>query len=173
VPDVRAYLPLPLGAVLAGHARFGAIYGDIPPTERFFGGGADGQRGFAERRLSPYVKGTVNGVHGNTVYAPYGGGAIIDTSVEARVPITSVYKMPLGAAVFLDGGDVTETPGELDPTYLHWAIGAGIRLQTIVGPVRLDFGYRLNRYRGLDHNDALEPDPGARFAYHLTIGEAF
>jgi outer membrane protein assembly factor BamA len=173
VPDLRAYLPLPFGGVLAGHARFGGIYGDVPPTERFFGGGADGQRGFAERRLSPFVRGTVNATNPTFVYAPYGGGGIIDTSVEARVPITKLYDMPLGAAVFLDGGDVTPTPGELDPMYLHWAIGAGLRLQTIVGPVRVDFGYRLNRVNGLDHHGELEPDPGSHFAYHLTIGEAF
>ncbi|HET9622696.1 MAG TPA: BamA/TamA family outer membrane protein [Kofleriaceae bacterium] len=170
VPELRAFLPLPFGGVLAARAKYGAIYGDVPPTERFFSGGANNQRGFAERRLSPYVQGAVGG---DSIYAPYGGAGIIDTSVEARVPVTTVYKMPLGFAVFLDGGDVTADPADLDPTYLHWAAGAGLRLQTIVGAVRVDFGYRLNRYNGLDRNNQVEPDPGARFAYHLTIGEAF
>ncbi|HEX4417306.1 MAG TPA: BamA/TamA family outer membrane protein [Kofleriaceae bacterium] len=164
VPDLRAYLPLPLGSVLAAHARYGAIYGDVPATERFFGGGSISQRGFAERRLSPYRSGDVNGVD---TYVPYGGAGLIDTSVEARIPLTSVKSMPLGAAVFLDGGDVTETPGGLDPWNLHWALGAGLRLQTIVGPVRLDVGYRLNR-TGMG-----EPDPDSHLAYHLSIGEAF
>jgi outer membrane translocation and assembly module TamA len=38
---------------------------------------------------------------------------------------------------------------------------------TVVGPVRFDVGYRLNR------TGPTEPSPGSHFAYHLTIGEAF
>jgi outer membrane protein assembly factor BamA len=184
LPDLRGYVPLVAGAVLAAHARFGAIYGDVPATERFFAGGAISQRGFSERRLAPtrsgYVKVTdkdedklchpdieMPGCEFHVV--PYGGAGMIDTSLEARLPITTVKQMPLGAVVFLDGGDVTETPGELDPTHLHWALGAGLRLMTIVGPVRLDVGYRLNRV-GTSRTD---PDPGSHYAYHLTIGEAF
>jgi outer membrane protein assembly factor BamA len=164
VSDLRGYVPLAGGAVLAAHARFGAIYGDVPATERFFAGGSSSQRGFSERRLAPSVTGLVDGTI-RTV--PYGGAGMLDTSIEARVPITSVKEMPLGAAVFLDGGDVTETPGQLDPTDLHWAIGGGLRLMTLVGPVRLDIGYRLNR------TGPMEPAPGSHYAYHLTIGEAF
>src|SRR5262249_47440401 len=104
---------------------------------------------------------------GTTLTIPYGGAGLIDTSLEARVPITKIRTMPLGFVAFLDGGDVTETPGELNPSHLHWAVGGGIRLLTAVGPARLDVGYRLNRTGPGD------PDPGSSFAYHLTIGEAF
>jgi len=164
VSDLRGYVPLVGGAVLAAHARFGAIYGDVPATERLFSGGTNSQRGFSERRLAPSVTGDDDGT---TRTVPYGGAGLLDTSLEARVPITTIKTMPLGVAVFLDGGDVTETPAELDPMHLHWAIGGGLRLLTIVGPVRLDIGYRLNR------TGAREPDPGSHYAYHLTIGEAF
>ena len=75
--------------------------------------------------------------------------------------------MPLGGVLFLDGADVTETAAELSPTHLHWAAGIGLRLHTIVGPVRADFGYRLNRTGGM------EPDPSTNFAFHLSLGEAF
>ena len=174
IPDLRGYVPLPLvtGAVLAAHAKFGAIYGDVPATERFFSGGTNSQRGFAERKLAPSRTGDPNIMDDKdeSITVPYGGAGMIDTSIEARVPLTTIKAMPLGAAIFLDGGDVTETPGQLDPTNLHWALGAGLRLMTIVGPVRLDFGYRLNRTgaSGID-----PPAPGSRWAYHLTIGEAF
>jgi len=47
-----------------------------------------------------------------------------------------------------------------------------LRLLTIVGPVRFDVGYRLNR-TGIDRTGKDEPVPGSHFAYHLTIGEAF
>jgi translocation and assembly module TamA len=168
MPDVRGYVPLMWGSVLAAHVRYGAIYGQVPPTERLFSGGTNSQRGFSERRLSP----SFDGISPDTgkmvpVPVPYGGAGLIDTSVEARVPITKVRTMPLGAAVFLDGGDVTKDPSGLDPTNLHWALGVGLRLMTIVGPVRLDVAYRLNRTGSGD------PDPGSHYAYHLTIGEAF
>jgi len=175
IPDLRGYVPLPLvnGAVLAAHAKFGAIYGDVPATERFFSGGTNSQRGFAERKLAPSRTGDPDPTDdkAESITVPYGGAGMIDTSIEARVPLTTIKAMPLGAAIFLDGGDVTETPGQLDPMNLHWALGAGLRLMTIVGPVRLDFGYRLNRTRVMPDEDA--PSPGSHWAYHLTIGEAF
>jgi translocation and assembly module TamA len=176
-PDVRGYLPLPLipGAVLAARVRYGAIFADkdnVPPTERLFAGGASSQRGFGERHLSPQTDPEL----GTPV--PYGGTRMIDTGIEARVPITKIREMPLGVAMFLDGGDVTDAakdptlmgvvaPRDLDLSNLHWAVGAGLRLQTVVGPVRVDVAYRLNRFGPAD------PEPGSRFAYHLTVGEAF
>jgi outer membrane protein assembly factor BamA len=170
--DARGYVPLFAGMVLAGRARYGAIWGDIPVTERFFAGGAVSQRGFGERQLSPSIRGVPPDMNGERTGAklevPYGGGGLFETSLEARVPITKVYSMPLGFVTFLDGGDVVETPGDLDFGNLHWAAGGGLRLQTVVGPVRLDVGYRLNRTNGLN-----DPAPGTHFAYHLSIGEAF
>lgn len=184
VPDLRGYVPLFIGdSVLALHGRFGGIFGDVPLTERFFGGGATGERGFSERKLSPSYIGPPldddgmpklndDGTPKGQQEVPYGGAGLIETSAEVRIPITSIKKMPLGGVLFLDGGDVTERPRDLDVTALHWAIGAGIRLQTIVGPVRLDFGYRLNR-TGPGTPERPNPDPDSHFAYHLTIGEAF
>jgi len=169
VPDVRVYLPLLFGGVLAGHLKYGAIHGDVPATERLFSGGTNSQRGFAERKLSPSITGPNSDKDNQVETIPFGGVALIDTSVEARIPITTLRSMPLGTAVFLDGGDVTESIESLHPWNLYWAIGAGLRLQTIVGPVRFDVGYRLNRVG----NGERDPAPGSHWAYHLTIGEAF
>jgi outer membrane protein assembly factor BamA len=177
VPDLRGYVPLIGGAVLAAHVRYGAIYPDtdkdVPATERLFSGGANSQRGFAERRLAPFKTGPID-TKGAIASVPYGGTRLVDTSIEARVPITKIRNMPLGVAAFLDGGDVVDTTGvdasnptRLDLMHLHWAAGLGLRLNTIVGPVRLDVAYRLNRF------SPGEPSAGSQFAYHLTIGEAF
>jgi outer membrane translocation and assembly module TamA len=57
--------------------------------------------------------------------------------------------------------------GALDVDRLHWASGLGLRLPTPIGAVRLDVGYRLNRF------GPGEPQHGHRFAYHLSVGEAF
>jgi outer membrane translocation and assembly module TamA len=163
VPELRLYAPLG-PVVLAARARYGAIYGDVPPTERFYAGGATSNRGFSERELSPSVTGVVLG---NSITVPYGGGGMIDSSLEARLKEGVIYKMPLEEVAFLDGGDVTETPQQLDITNLCWAVGAGLRLLTIVGAARVDVGYRLNR-TGPD-----DPEPGSHFAFHIGLGEAF
>ncbi len=169
MPDLRGYLPLGR-AVLAAHGRLGVIFGDVPPTERFYSGGAASQRGFPERHLSPFASGTVNpGTEDmETVTVPYGGAALLETGVELRVPFV-LLGIPMGAAAFLDGGDVTETPGELDATNLHWAAGVSFRPYYLpIGPIRLDFAYRLNRTSG-----PKDPLRGEHFAFVFSLGEAF
>ncbi len=162
-PEVRGYVPLG-PVVFAARARYGAIFGDVPATERYYAGGSTSQRGFSERTLSPSVTGTVNG---STITVPYGGAGLIDTSVEARFPIMHVKQMPLGGVVFLDSGDVTESAAALSVTKLNYAVGLGLRLLTVIGPARFDLGYRINR-TGPD-----DPSPGSKFAFHLSLGEAF
>lgn len=163
VPELRGFVPVGR-AVLAARVRGGKFYGDVPVTERLFGGGSTSQRGFSERRLSPSVVGDVDGTS-RTV--PYGGAVLVEAGIEARLPIGTIRKMPVGGVVFLDGADVTETAAELDLGHLHWALGLGLRLQTILGPVRFDVGYRLDRTGGT------EPDPDSTYAFHLSLGEAF
>jgi translocation and assembly module TamA len=163
VPELRGYVPIGW-TTLAARVRTGAIFGELAPTERFFSGGSSSQRGFAERKLAPSAIGEYDG---SLRSIPYGGGALMETGLELRVPITKIKDMPFGAVGFLDGGDVTESVDELDPKNLHWAAGLGLRLMTIIGPVRLDVAYRLNRKGGMN------PDPDSSFAFHLGVGEAF
>ena len=164
VPDVRGYVPFGR-VVVAARARTGLIFGDVPVTERMFSGGASSHRGFGQRHLSP----TVTGIEadGEARRIPYGGAALVETSLEARVAITTWRSIGIGAAAFVDGGDCTETPSELDLGRLHWAVGLGVRLQTLVGPIRVDVGYRVNR------TGPGEPEPDSRVAFHFSLGEAF
>ena len=156
---------MPVGPlVFAARARYGAICGDIPPSERFFAGGATSNRGFSERELSPSVSGTVMG---SFVTVPYGGAGMIDTSGEVAVSDHDDQEDGLGGVVFLDAGDVEPSTSDLALDRLAVAVGAGLRLHTVVGPVRADLGYRLNRF-GAD-----DPEPGTTFAFHLSLGEAF
>jgi len=163
-PELRGYVPLPRQTVIAARARVGAFYGDLPVTERYFSGGASNHRGFPERRLAPSVSAIVDGEEETAVI---GGGALIETGAELRVPFGKIRDFGLGGVLFLDGGDVTERVDDLDATDLHWAVGTGLRIATVIGPVRFDVGYRLNR------TGATEPLPGDRFAFHLSLGEAY
>ena len=158
-PELRGYLPLPRKMVLAARARAGAIYGEVPVTERYFAGGANSHRGFAERHLAldaPAIDGTVL----------IGGAASMETGVELRIPLGTIG-FPFGTQVFLDGGDVTATPAQLDPSNLHWATGIGLYLKVFGLKVRADVGYRLNR------TGPGEPQAGENFAYHLGVGDTY
>lgn len=163
-PELRAYYPLFRTLVVAGRVRAGAVIGDLPVTQRYFSGGATSQRGFPERRLAPTVTRLVDGEETSVVV---GGGGAFETGAELRAPLGRLMGIDIGGVGFLDGADVTERMSELDPLDLHWAAGLGLRFGTVIGPVRFDVGYRLNR-AGMD-----EPMPGDRVAFHLSLGEAF
>lgn len=164
MPELRGFVPLGR-AVLAAHGRVGVIRGDVAPTERFYAGGAASHRGFPERHLSPMATGM--DADGDTVTVPVGGAAMLETGVELRVPF-ELFGIGMGAAAFLDGGDVTLTTGELDPGHLHWAAGLSLRPYYLpIGPIRLDLAYRLNR------TGAGEPLPGERVVFLFSLGEAF
>ncbi len=172
LPEARGYLGL--GPFVLGlRARLGALIGDdVPPTRRFFSGGANSQRGFPERHLSPFARGVVAGA---TRSVPYGGTALLEASGELRFPMPTVclpvIKCAIGrfaGAAFVDAGDVTETWDALDATRLHTAAGFGLRFPTPVGALRFDVGRRLNRVDG-----DREPRTGDRYSFHLSVGEAF
>jgi outer membrane protein assembly factor BamA len=162
-PELRGYVSL-AGVVLAARVRVGAIFGDVPVTERYYSGGTSGQRGFSERRLSPVATAMVDGeLHTQVI----GGAGLIETGVELRRRLGTLGTFPVGANVFLDGGEVTDSARDLDPWQLDWAIGAGVWAK-LVGDlkVRIDLGYRLN------HQSA---DTGtfANLAPHIGVGEVY
>jgi outer membrane translocation and assembly module TamA len=164
-PELRGYLPVPsLPIVLAARARGGRMTGDIPVTERYFSGGSTTQRGFAERRLAPTITGMVGD---STRSVPIGGTELFESNVEMRSRIGKVRGMGVGGVVFLDGGDVVDEGDNVNLGNLHWAAGVGLRLFTVVGAIRADLGYRLNR------TGPGEPEPGSHYAFHLSIGEAY
>jgi len=166
-PDLRGYYPLGR-LVISARAKMGAIVGDVPVTERYYAGGAASNRGFAERQLSPHATALVNGTTDSVVI---GGAGLIDTSLEVRTLIGRWIGLPWSGAVFVDGGDVTNTASELSLGDLYWAVGSGVR--AVIGPipVRVDLGYRINRTGPTDPLPA--PTAWDRLELHLGIGEAF
>jgi outer membrane protein assembly factor BamA len=176
-PDVRGYLSLG-DTVFAVHARFGAIFGDVPATERYYLGGASSQRGFADRHLSPeahqidpndWLRGPLSNGYDitRTGAVPIGGAGMIETGIEVRRH-WEPFGLKAGWVAFLDGGDVTMTPEDLDITHLHWAVGAGLRLFYLpIGPIRFELARRLNRTGYSD------PSDGQLWNFILSVGEAF
>jgi len=162
LPELRAYMSLGERIVFAARAKYGrTLTGEVLPiTERFFVGGGSSQRGFGLQRLSPRI-------FDDRVSEPVGGRAMVETGAEVRLDLVKLFSNWLGLAGFIDGGDATRDPADLSMSNLHWAAGFGLRLRTLIGPVRADIAWRLNR-KGTGTLDALET-----YAWHLSLGEAF
>lgn len=139
--------------VLAGRIKIGFIAGEstttLPANKRYYAGGGNSIRGYSFQLAGPLGP-------GNT---PLGGRSVFELNTELRVMITD----SIGAVVFLDGGNVYDS--ELPDVFggQLWAAGFGVRYSTAVGPLRLDFGFPLNRRAGID--DVMQ--------FYIGVGQAF
>lgn len=123
----------------------------IPPPERFLLGGQGTVRGYDQDRL---------GIAGGTLIngKPTGGNAMIVLNEEFRL----LPHRSLGFVLFFDHGNVWESPKQIGLSQLKSSAGIGMRYHTPIGPLRLDWGYKLDRETG-----------EAPSALHFTIGHAF
>jgi outer membrane translocation and assembly module TamA len=128
-------------AVLALAGRLGLAHGfiddadaQLPASERFFAGGDSTVRGFSLDRLGDASTITSTGF-------PTGGNALVVLNAELRVAAFS----NITGAVFLDAGNVFLKASDLDITNLRPAAGIGLRYRSPVGPIRVDWGFNLDR----------------------------
>jgi translocation and assembly module TamA len=117
---------------------------DSAVVTRFYSGGAFSMRGFNEQRLSPLLLTSQPRTAANPTPAlitlPIGGDGLFEGSIEARYAITD----HLILALFMDVGQVTR--GTFDATtfeHMMFAVGAGLRYRTPIGPIRVDLARRL------------------------------
>lgn len=158
VPFVRGivqavyYLPVTERSHLAFGARGGVIspLGEdgLPIDERFFNGGATTVRSYPELNLGP---------RDNAGY-PLGGQAFTVFNVEYTFPLVGQLK----GAVFVDAGNLVHEAADFGVADMRYAIGAGLRYNLPVGPIRLDYGYNPDRAEG-----------DAEGAFHFSVGLAF
>ena len=128
---------------------------DLPASERFFAGGDTTIRGYALDSVGAPATISPEGF-------PTGGSGLVILNAELRVPVWR----SLGAALFVDGGNVFRHASDIDFTALRGSTGFGIRYRSPIGPIRLDLGFKMDR-RVI--GGQLEP----RTALHFSIGEAF
>lgn len=138
---------------LAGRLRFGSTVGEstetLPANKRFYAGGGSSIRGYRFQSVGPLGP-------GNT---PLGGRSLFEMSAELRARITD----SIGGVIFIDGGNVYDDELPDFSTDFQWSIGFGGRYFTTFGPIRLDFGFPLNRRDGVD--DFMQ--------FYISIGQAF
>ena len=87
-----------------------------------------------------------------------GGEALLILNGEFRFPIWNALK----GVAFYDAGNVYADVDNVDATDLRHVLGAGLRLETPIGPLRLEYGGKLDR----------EPDESIGELF-LAIGWAF
>jgi outer membrane protein assembly complex protein YaeT len=166
--DARYYLPLGKTTTVASRLQMGNIrpFGtpdaqgsleeNIPFSKRLFLGGATSIRGWGRYEVSPLSESG----------QPYGGDSMLAGSAELR----AVLHGNLGGVLFVDVGNVWAESWGVKLNDLRYAIGPGIRYQTPIGPIRLDYGYQLNPIPGLVVNGDTTP---RRWRIHFSIGQAF
>jgi outer membrane protein insertion porin family/translocation and assembly module TamA len=219
VGEARFYRTVVPDVVLAWRVRGGRIFGRglrdegltsgsnfVPIEQRFYAGGPNDVRGFGFNQLGPvtYVSpdtsaifnpdGSINTafLESNSQVFPVGGNGLLLGNVEVRVP-APVWSSRLRLAAFLDVGGVFQFGSNAQSENRIVATpGAGVRLQTPVGPFRLDAAYNWNRLeqgpvyvsRANGDLDALvDPATGAQYSlspvrrrgwqFNLTVGQPF
>ena len=132
-----------------------ATVADLPAGRRFFAGGSTTVRGFQQDRLGvPEVL--------NAAGLSNGGNGLVILNGEVRTRLLSTVSL----VAFLDSGNVFKRIGDIDPGDFRSSAGFGIRYRSPLGPLRMDFGFKLDR-----RFVAGKRERG--FEFHLSIGEAF
>ena len=183
IAETSGYHSLGRNVVLAGRLRSGILsvgeFGGIVqerdgaevghPQKRFFAGGANSVRGFAQNQLGPRTL-TVEverllGEHGGVDGAactpeevqaracdagelpddaflsrPSGGNAVVEGNAELRF---RVPESPWGGSLFMDFGQVWAGWSDASAGGLEFTPGLGLRYDTPIGPVRVDLAYRF------------------------------
>jgi outer membrane protein insertion porin family len=139
------------GVIWASSVTAGLITSrDIPISERFFAGGDTTLRGFSYNSVGPVDPETGN---------PIGGQGLFLLNQELRIPLYKALK----SVVFFDAGNVFSDLQHYDMGELRHDVGVGIRIDTPVGPFRVEYGRKLERE---NHGE----DLGQLF---FSIGQAF
>ena len=104
---------------------------EIPVQDRFFLGGAESIRGYAYGTISPRDD------KGNYI----GGKSYGMFSVEQRYRVSKHIQL----ATFYDAGNVFPNDIKFNPREWYSSIGIGLRYMTSIGPLRIDYGYKLKK----------------------------
>lgn len=111
------------------NVQAGTILGGFPPYEAFVLGGTNSVRGYGEGDVGS-------------------GRSFLQASIEYRFPVYSV----IGGALFFDYGTALSSDGAVigEPSRIRhlpgwgYGYGLGVRIQSPLGPIRLDYGINNN-----------------------------
>ncbi|MDI6704451.1 MAG: outer membrane protein assembly factor BamA [bacterium] len=134
------------------HGKLGKIENpisskEIPDYERFYLGGAYTIRGYKLRSIHLMDESG----------KARGGRSMVLFNIEYRFPLAK----PVTAALFFDAGN--SFLDYIDMSNLRWGYGFGIRLDTPMGPIRLDYTLENDK----------KQEPGDQERFQFSIGSSF
>ncbi len=151
IGETSWHFPLFWKFVLSLHGAMGYIaehHGKTIPIQALFALGGDTTvRGYETGSIGPKVDDEV-----------VGGNQELYGNAEIHFPIVE----PLAGLIFYDTGQVWEESDNYNLKDLRSGVGAGIRFYTPIGPIRLDWGYKLGRKEG-----------ESKYQWHFAIGTYF
>jgi outer membrane protein insertion porin family len=109
-------------------------------SERFFSGGSTTHRAFGRDELGIPGK-TLILPDGKSSFVPIGGNGLLLANLELRFPLAGA----LGGVVFADSGNVWADWRDINLSEVRTGIGVGLRYLSPIGPLRIDFGWKLDR----------------------------
>ena len=124
----------------------------LPLPDRFFAGGDYSLRGFATDAVGPLEQ-TEDGR-----FVPTGGNALLLANLELRRDLGRRFTV----AAFTDVGNVYELISDMRLSDLRYSAGVGLRYRSALGPLRIDWGRKLNRREG-----------ESAYRFHFALGYAF
>jgi outer membrane protein insertion porin family len=144
--------------VLASRAQFGLTWHpeNLLPVDRFKAGGATTVRGYPENSLGP----------SDFFGLPKGGGQLVILNQEIRFPMFWWF----GGVAFVDAGNIFDAEYPFDWSELKVGYGAGLRLSSPVGMLRLDFGIPGSSLQSLP---TLKPNSLSAGRWYFGLGHVF
>ena len=123
--DYRYYIPLKRDRVLAFDLAAGYAWGDLPLSQRFSVGGADTLRGYKDDQFR--------------------GNSMLRGTAEYRFPI----RKKVQGVIFYDIGYAWDKRDQsaFDLSLLESGYGIGLRINSPLGPIKLDWGKGKQRSR--------------------------
>jgi outer membrane protein insertion porin family len=133
-PETHTVLVLPTPAPSPSPSSSSAIpveISNVPIYERLYLGGSNNLRGFPFREVGPK----------DQFGEPIGGNSMARATIELTFPIIEKAR----GAIFYDMGFVNRESWSFGFSHLASDVGIGLRLDLPIGPLRIDYGYPLQR----------------------------
>ncbi len=134
--EASKYFLLPWDTILTLNGEVASVStwagGDrVPIFDRLYLGGANNLRGFKFRDVGPKDE---DG-------EPIGGNTLARFTVEYTFPVVDKIR----GAVFYDAGFVNSSSYDFGAGNVNSDVGIGVRLDLPIGPVRIDYGFPLQK----------------------------
>lgn len=157
IVDAAYYFPVKWGTVAVLHGKAGYLqglnYGKQPAYELFYLGGIDSIRGFKYAEITPRDPLTLDRIGGNKFF---------QINTEYRFPMPYLSKYGMLGLVFFDCGNVYSSNKNALVPNVRTSLGGGIRWFSPMGPLRIEWGYNLNK-KSYERQSAWEFSIGGNF----------